>query len=217
MRRYLAEAFGTFLLVLCGTGAIVINEASDGAVTQVGIACAFGLAVAAVVMLLGPVSGAHINPAATLALWAARLVGGRLVVPYIIAQVIGALAASLLLRLLFPSSLLLGATVPNGPAWHSFGLEVLLAFVLFLVVLLLVKRHHPPRTVGAAAGAVVLLEALFAGPISGASMNPARSIGPAVVAGHYADLWVYLFAPIIGALSAVQAATLLQPAKREKA
>lgn len=206
MRRLAAEAIGSFALVFAGTGAIVINASSGGAITHVGVALTFGLIVTAMIYALGDVSGAHLNPAVTIGFWAARRFPLREVGPYIVAQCVGALAASLVMRLMFPASLSLGATLPSGPALQSFVLEVLLTALLMFVIL---SVSQGPKELGVMAGiaigAVVALEAMFAGPISGASMNPARSLAPAVVSGQMRFLWIYLLAPTIGALLAVPA------------
>lgn len=204
MRKLAAEAMGSFALVFAGTGAIVVNAASGGTITHVGVAITFGLIVTAMIYALGDVSGAHLNPAVTLGFWAARRFPLRSVVPYVLAQCSGAVAASLTLRFLFPLSATLGATNPSGSAMQSFVLEVLLTALLMFVVLCV---SQGPKELGVMAGiaigAVVGLEAMFAGPISGASMNPARSLAPAVVSGQLRFLWIYLAAPTIGALLAV--------------
>src|SRR3989454_1922115 len=132
MKRFAAETLGTFGLVFAGTGAIIINEASGGAVTHVGIALTFGLIVLAMIYTIGDISGAHLNPAVTIGFWTARRLPGRELAPYIISQVIGALVASGLLRLLFPQNKLLGATVPAGSELQSLILEFVLTFILML-------------------------------------------------------------------------------------
>jgi aquaporin NIP len=201
-RNYLAELIGTFALVFCGTGAIVINNESGGAVTQVGIAVTFGLIVAVMIFAFGPISGAHINPAVSIILVLAKRFPAGQLIPYIIAQLAGALAASLLLKMLFPGDELLGSTVPQGSALQSFVLEVVLTMLLALVILNVIAGAKEKGSMPAIAiGATVGLEALFAGPVCGASMNPARSIAPAVVSGHTAELWIYIFAPVAGALA----------------
>ncbi len=206
MRKYAAEFFGTFALVFAGTGAIVINQVSHGAVTHPGIALTFGLVVMAMIYTFGDVSGAHFNPAVTLGFWMARRLEGRFVLPYIASQSLGAVAASGLLGLLFRSNQTLGATVPSGPVWQSFVLEVVLTFFLMLVILnVSTGAQEKGLTAGIAIGATIGLEAMFAGPISGASMNPARSLAPALVCTHIQSLWVYLIAPVLGAALAVLA------------
>jgi len=204
MKMLLAEGFGTFCLVFAGTGAIVINDISGGSITHVGIALTFGLVVLAMIYAVGDTSGAHLNPAVTLGFFAARRFSGRLVLPYIVSQSLGALVASLLLRVLFPSHASLGSTLPAGSDAQSFVLELVLATILMFVILRVSSgARERGITAGIVVGAVITLEALFAGPICGASMNPARSLAPALVSGQYASLWLYLVAPTFGALLGV--------------
>ncbi len=206
VRHLFAEFLGTFALVFAGTGAIVINGASGGAVTHMGIAFTFGLVVMAMIYTFGDVSGAHLNPAVTTAFAAAGRFEWRKVPGYVLAQVAGACAASLLLRGLFPNDEKLGATSPAGSAVQSFVLEIVLTFFLMLVILSVsTGAKEKGITAGIAVGTVIGLEAMFAGPICGASMNPVRSLAPAVVSGHLEHLWVYIAAPLIGALLAVPA------------
>lgn len=205
-RRLLAELFGTFSLVFAGTGAVVINQASQGAVTHLGIAMTFGLVVLAMIYAFGDISGAHLNPAVTVAFALARRFPWGQVLPYIGAQIVGALGASSLLRSMFPGDVTLGATLPSGSVWQSFVLEMVLTFILMLVALnVSTGAKEKGMTAGIAIGAVIALEAMFAGPVSGASMNPARSLAPAVVSGQVEHLWIYLMAPMLGAGFAVPA------------
>src|ERR1700722_2969857 len=204
MKKYLAELFGTFALVFAGTGAIVVNETTGGAVSHVGVALTFGLVVLAMIYTIGDVSGAHLNPAVTLGFCAARRMPFRLAAPYLLSQFAGAFLASVLLRVLFPASQMLGATQPAGSIMQSFVLEIILTAMLMWVILnVSTGAKEKGVTAGIAIGAVIGLEALFAGPICGASMNPARSLGPALVSGHFQNLWLYLAAPVIGATLAV--------------
>jgi aquaporin Z len=204
MRRLAAEGMGTFALVFAGTGAIVTNDVSGGTVTHVGIALTFGLIVLAMIYAVGDVSGAHLNPAVTLGFFAARRFEGRWVVPYIICQFLGALLASIVLRILFPTSATLGATLPASTAFQSFAMEAVLTYLLMLVILSVSTGAKEKGVMaGVAVGSVIALEALFAGPISGASMNPARSLAPALVSLRFDSLWVYLTAPVFGACVAV--------------
>jgi aquaporin NIP len=206
MKKLVAEFFGTFGLVFAGTGAIVINGVSHGAITHAGIALTFGLIVLAMIYTFGDVSGAHFNPAVTTAFAIAKRFPLANVFPYIAVQVAGAFAASGLLRFLFPAHETLGATLPAGSAMQSFVLEIVLTFILMLVILSVsTGAKEKGITAGIAIGAVIALEAMFAGPICGASMNPARSFSPAVVSGHLEHLWIYLAAPVIGAALAVPA------------
>ncbi len=191
-KRLLGEFLGTFGLVFCGTGAIVINQESGGIVTHVGIAIVFGLIVMAMILSFGHVSGAHINPAVTIALSMSGRFKWQHIAPYIFAQIGGALFASCILHYLFPTNELLGATIPRGSDIQSSILEFILSFLLMMVILTSTqKKDHSLTGPALAIGATVGLEALFAGPICGASMNPARSLGPAIVGGHYHSIWVY--------------------------
>ena len=204
MRKYLAEFIGTFALVFCGTGAIIINQESGGAITHVGIAMTFGLIVAAMIYTVGDISGAHLNPAVTIAFWFSKTFPSQEILPYVLSQTSGAFAASLTLKLLFPANLLLGSTLPAGSPMQSFVLELILTFILMFVIIHVAKgSKEQGMFAGVAIGGVVLLEAMFAGPICGASMNPIRSIAPAVMSGHIEHLWLYILAPILGAMLAV--------------
>lgn len=206
LAAYLAEAIGTFALVFAGTGAIVVNAVSGGAVTHVGVALTFGLVVMAVIYAIGEVSGAHINPAVTLGFFVAGRFPGRRIIPYLVSQLVGAIGASLTLRLLFPAEASLGATMPAGSPMQSFVFEFILTFFLMFVILgVAVGAKEQGMMAGVAIGATVGLDALFAGPISGASMNPFRSLAPALVAGELTHLWIYLTAPVLGAFVAVVA------------
>lgn len=203
-RRLCAEAFGTFCLVFAGTGAVIVNEVTGGGVTHVGVALTFGLVVMALVHALGNVSGCHINPAVTLGLCAAGRFNRTLVMPYIVSQCAGAFLASCTLRVLFPESRVLGATIPAGSDGQSLMLEFILTLILMVVILsITVGASAEKLLAGITIGGVIGFEALFAGPISGASMNPARSLAPAVVAMQLEHVWIYIVAPIAGALAAV--------------
>ena len=204
IKKCLAEFIGTFSLVFAGTGAIVINDLTGGGITQVGVALTFGLVVLAMIYTVGDISGAHLNPAVTGAFWLSGRFSGRRVFPYIFSQCLGAIAGSGILRFLFPPHVNLGATRPAGSDLQSFVLELILTFILMFVILnVSVGAKEKGVTAGIAVGAVIGLEAMFAGPISGASMNPARSLAPALVSGHWEHLWIYLAAPVIGASLAV--------------
>jgi aquaporin NIP len=204
MKRYISEFIGTFAMIFCGTGAMTINEVTGGDVTHVGIAMTWGLIVMAMIYAFGETSGAHFNPAVSIAFAYAKKFSWREVPKYILAQVLGAFAASLLLWFLFPSSEILGATIPTVDVWRAFVLEFLLTFFLMVVIINVSTGSKEIGAVaGIAIGAVVLLEAMFAGPITNASMNPARSIAPAFVSGNLQHLWMYIIAPILGALLAV--------------
>lgn len=204
MRKYTAEAIGTFALVFCGTGAIIIDQQTGGAVTHVGVAITFGFIVMSMIYALGNISGAHLNPAVTIAFAIAKKFPLRQVVPYAISQLAGAVTASLILHFMFPANEMLGGTMPSGSNIQSFMLELILTFFLMLVILNVAHgSKEQGMFAGLAIGSVVLLEAMFAGPICGASMNPVRSVAPAIVSGHLQSIWIYLSAPVIGAAMAV--------------
>jgi len=206
MKKCVSEFLGTFGLVFAGTGAIVINGVSHGAITHVGIALTFGLIVLAMIYTFGDISGAHLNPAVSTAFAVAGRFSWKEVPGYVAAQVLGAFSASGLLWFLFPSDKSLGATLPAGNPSQSFILETVLTFFLMLVILSVsTGAKEKGITAGIVIGAVIALEAMFAGPICGASMNPARSLAPAIVSGQTRFLWLYVLAPSLGAVLAVPA------------
>ncbi len=199
---YIAEGLGTFGLVFAGCGAIMIDTLSGGAVTHVGVGLVFGLIITVMIYAFGHISGAHFNPAVTLAFVLTRHFPVRRLIGYWIAQLMGATLAAECLQWLLGGVDHLGATLPAGGTWQSLGLEALLTFFLMIVIMAMATDT---RAVGQAAalaiGATVALEALFAGPVSGASMNPARSLGPALVSGVWTAQWIYLLAPCLGAVA----------------
>lgn len=199
LQKPAAEFIGTFFLVFVGTGAVIVNDISGGALTHLGIALAFGLAVAVMIYTVGDISGAHMNPAVSYGFWLAGRFPASELLPYISSQCLGAIAASLVLHGLFPTHETLGATLPSGVWWQSLVLEVLLAFFLMFVIMNVSSGAKETGIMaGLAIGGLVGLEALFAGKISGASMNPARSLGPALVSGQMHFLWLYIIAPVVG-------------------
>jgi aquaporin NIP len=204
MNKAAAEIIGTFALVFAGTGAIVSNEVSGGTVTHVGIALTFGLVVMSMIYALGETSGAHLNPAVTFGFWLSNRLPTREVPLYISSQLVGAFLASGCLRVLFWSHPTLGATLPSGSHFQSFFLETILTALLMFVILCVASGSKEKGIMaGIAIGGVVGLEAMFAGPICGASMNPARSIAPAIVSGRFAEVWIYIAGPLLGAALAV--------------
>lgn len=214
--KLVAEFCGTFLLVFCGTGAIVVDQEFSGAVSQVGIAFTFGLTVMALIYLLGDISGAHFNPAVTTALAAAGRFPLAHWAPYLLAQVSGALGASVLLRGLFPANAALGGTQPSGPAWQSCLLEAILTAFLILAILSVSREARAKEIVaGIAVGGVITLEAMWAGPVSGASMNPARSLAPALVTQQMQHLWIYFVGPVLGALLAIPVFNFIYSSQKE--
>lgn len=213
MKRFLAEFLGTFTLVFAGTGAIVVNQATGGAIGHAGIALTFGLVVLAMIHTFGDVSGAHLNPAVSIGFAVARRFPWRDVPAYLTAQLGGALLASTVLKICFPQSPNLGATIPVGSVSRSFLLEVILTSILMYVILSVsTGAKEKGITAGITIGSVVALEAMFAGPICGASMNPARSLAPALISGQWQHLWLYPSATIIGALCAIPLCRLIRDA-----
>lgn len=204
-REAIAEGIGTFTLVFAGTGAVMVNTISNGSVTHLGVSFVFGAVVAAMIYCLGHISGAHLNPAVTLAFWTSGFFPRRLVIPYILAQLFGAVSASALLLISLGKVANLGATLPLNDNWlQSFVLESVLTFILMFVIFGSgLDRRAPVGFAGLAIGLTVALEAAFMGPITGASMNPARSFSPALIAGIWQHHWVYWIAPIMGAQLAV--------------
>lgn len=214
MKKYLAEFIGTFALVFCGTGAIIINQETNGVISHAGVAATFGLIVMCMIYTFGEISGSQLNPAVTIGFAIAGRFNKKEVLPYIISQIGGGFLASIILHLLFPNNLNLGATLPAGSQMQSFVLEVILTFFLMLVILNVSQGSKETGLfAGIAIGGTVLLEAMFAGPICGASMNPVRSLAPAVVAGNVGDLWIYLIAPTLGVVLAVYTWKILKDPK----
>lgn len=204
-REVIAEGVGTFILVFMGTGAVMVNHISNGALTHLGISFVFGAVVAALIYALGHISSAHFNPAVTLAFWTSGFFPRRRVLPYILAQCTGAIVASALLFMTLGPVASLGATLPLNNNWQqSLILETVLTFILMLVILGSgLDRRAPIGFAGLAIGLTVGLEAACMGPITGASMNPARSLGPALISGLWQHHWLYWVAPILGAQLAV--------------
>jgi MIP family channel proteins len=198
-RRVGAECLGTYALVLAGCGAIIV-DAQTQALTHVGVALTFGLVIMVMIAATGHISGAHFNPAVTWAFALTRYFPWREVPAYMGGQFLGSLAATFTLLGLFNRPAQLGATLPAGSMGQAFGLEIVLtAFLMFVIVAVATDRRAVGQIAAVAIGGTVALDALFGGPISGASMNPARSLGPALVAGVWQNQWIYVVAPLIGA------------------
>jgi aquaporin NIP len=211
MKKYISEFIGTFSMVFCGTGAMTINEVTGGGVTHVGIGLTWGLIVMAMIYAFGDISGAHFNPAVTIAFAYAKKFAWKEVPKYIIAQILGAFTASIILLFLFPTSEFLGSTIPTVAIWRAFVLELLLTFFLMVTIINVSTGSKEIGVIaGIAIGGVVLLEATFAGPITNASMNPARSLAPNIVSGNVQGLWLYVVAPVLGALLAVVSCKLVK-------
>ena len=212
-RNYISEALGTFTMVFCGTAAMAVNDITQGAVTHVGIGITWGFIVIAMIYAFGEISGAHFNPAVTIAFAFADKFPWKEVPKYIVAQFIGALLASLMVWYLFPGSENLGGTHVHSSLtpMKGFLLEYLLTFFLMLVIINVSTGSKETGIVaGIAIGGVVMLEALFAGPMTNASMNPIRSLAPAIVSMKFDNLWLYLIAPILGAITAVSTCRLVK-------
>ena len=210
MKNYIAEIIGTFSMIFCGCGAMVINDFTGGTITHPGVAITWGLIVMAMIYAFGDISGAHFNPAVTLGFAVAKKFSWYEVPKYIVSQFIGAMAASLLLLYLFPESDL-GATLPTIEPLKVFIIELLLSFFLMVVIINVSTGSKEIGPIaGIAIGSVILLEAMFAGPLTKASMNPIRSLAPALASGNFTHLWVYLTAPFIGMFLAVYSCKLVK-------
>ncbi len=204
MKKYLSEFIGTFILVFAGTGVVIVDQQTAGAVTLTGIAACWGMVIVATVYAFGDISGNHINPAVTIAMAVDKRFEWKEVPPYIIAQLLGAFGASLLLHFLFPDNTTLGITQPGGSVMQSFIMEVVMTFILLLVILRVsTGSKEKGITAGIVIGSTVAFLVLFGGPVSGTSLNPTRSIAPAIISGNFNALWIYITAPVIGAVGAV--------------
>ena len=213
-KKLIAEFIGTFTLIFCGCGAMTVNEITNGAISHVGVASVWGLIVMALIYAFGDISGAHFNPAVSIAFAYAKKFSWKFVPSYVSSQVLGAIAAVSVLWFLFPESQFLGETTPmeGFAAYKAAILEFILTFFLMMVIINVSTGSKEIGTMAAIAiGGVILLEALFAGPITKASMNPARSIAPALFTGHFSTLWLYIVAPILGAITAVISCKLVKP------
>jgi aquaporin Z len=212
IRRAVAEGLGTFFLVLIGPGAVMVNAYSAGSLGTTGIALAFGFVVLAMVVSLGHLSGAHINPAVTVAFWSVRRFPGKEVLPYVVAQCTGAIAAALVLRVVLGTVGSSGATLPHVGIGRALLVEWLFSFVLMLVIMAVATDE---RVAGSGAAIAVGLTVGFCallGPLTGSSMNPARSLGPALVGGRWEGHWLYWVAPVTGMLAAARVYEYLRPA-----
>lgn len=209
--RIFSEFVGTFCLVFFGCGAVAVDGIYGGVLGSVGVSLAFGLVIMIMIYAVGNISGAHFNPAVTIGFFFARRLKAKRIAPYILSQFAGALSAAGVLRLLFPESQGLGMTEPAGGLWTSALVEVLLTFVLMFVILNVSSGHMEKGIMaGVAIGGTVALAALAFGPISGASMNPARSLGPAAFSWRWQDQWIYMTAPVMGAALASPMCRLIQ-------
>lgn len=213
-RRALAEGIGTFFLVLIGPGAVMVDAYTGGAIGHVGISLAFAFVVLAMIYAIGHLSGAHINPAVTIGFWAAGRFPGREVPIYVAAQSLGGILAALVLLAVLGPVGSLGATIPSVPVGPAFLLEFLLSFALMFVIMAVATDERvADGFAGLAVGLTVGFGAMMGGPITGGSMNPARSLGPAVAGGGWAVHWLYWLAPMAGMIVAARTYELLRPAR----
>jgi len=213
MKQYISETIGTFAMIFCGCGAMTINEITGESISHVGVAATWGLIVMAMIYAFGEISGAHFNPAVTIGFAYAKKFAWNKVPKYILAQAIGAIFAAFLLWFLFPESQFLGETTPaeGFPPYKAAILEFLLTFFLMVVIINVSTGSKEIGTMAAiAVGGVILLEAMFAGPMTKASMNPIRSIAPALFTGNFQYLWLYITAPILGAIAGVSSCKLVK-------
>ena len=213
LRRLFSELFGTFLLVLAGAGATVVGAVSHGAISRQAAVAAPGLTVMAIILFMGAVSGAHLNPAVTLAFSLRGDFPWRRLPGYVIAQLAGASVACLFLWALFGKVGRLGATEPGAAVadWKALLIELVLTLGLVSTILGTASRAQNVGALSAVAvGGYIILAGLWSSPISGASMNPARSFGPDLALGHFAHLWIYLAGPLAGSLLAVTFAWILR-------
>lgn len=213
MKKYYAEVVATFIMIFCGCGAMTVNEITNGSIGHAGVAATWGLIVMAMIYAFGDISGAHMNPAVTVGFAVAKKFSWKEVPKYALSQAIGAFLACGMLWFLFPESDTLGSSFPADgfAAYKAFIMELLLTYFLMIVVLHVSTGSKEIGTMAAIAiGGVILLEAMFAGPMTKASMNPIRSLAPGLVSGNLQDLWLYLTAPFAGAALAVYSWKLIK-------
>lgn len=211
-RRAIAEALGTFFLVLIGPGAVMVDAFTHGALGPTGVALAFAFVVIAMVFALGHLSGAHINPAVTIAFWSAGRFPGREVLPYVVAQCAGAAAAAGVLRFVMGPIGNLGATIPAVGLAQALLVEWLFSFALMFVIMAVATDDRVADGFAALAVGLTVGFCALLGPLTGASMNPARSFGPALVGGIWDAHWIYWLAPMTGMVAAARLYDVLRPA-----
>ena len=204
MQKIVAEFIGTYVLVLFGTGAVIVNDYTQGQVTHLGVSLVFGLVVMGIIFAFSRVSGAHINPAVSFAFYLNKNLTKVELISYVIAQFLGGIAASFTWRIFFSEGITFGATLPQIGDTPTFIMEFILTFILMLVVFMVgLGDAIQAKFAAIAIGGLVTIEALVCGPLTGASMNPARSLGPAIFSGTLEYTWIYCTAPILGAVAAL--------------
>ncbi len=217
MKRFFAEAIGTFVLLFAGCGSIMVNNLYPDTISHIGISMAFGTAVMVMIYAVGNVSGAHFNPAVTIAFWFAKKMESKDVIKYIIAQGVGAVLSVAMINFLFEPNLVFGVTLPSISVHKAFLAEILFTFILMSVIYNVSTGYKEKGIMaGVAVGTTVFILALIGGPLTGASMNPIRSIAPALISMNFDHLWIYILAPIIGALLAYPVFRLTQFVKVEE-
>ncbi|MBC7862116.1 MAG: aquaporin [Bacteroidia bacterium] len=218
LKKLLSEFAGSFFLVFAGTGAIVVNNATNGSIGHIGICMVFALVICVMVYAFGNVSGAHMNPAVTIGLWSAGIIKIKDVPGYIVAQVAGAFAATLTLKWFFPMEKLFGTCQPYNDSWKmAFGMEFILTFLLvFTILMVITGEKEYPALAGIIIGGVILLDCLVGGPVSGAGLNPSRCLSPAIISGTTKHLWCYIAGPIGGALVAAIGHSIIYREKENK-
>lgn len=210
-KKVVAEFIGTFILIFAGTATAIVNQKTDGSVTLLGLAASGGLAIMIVILSTGHISGAHVNPSLTIAFAALRQFPWIQVPAYMGAQVLGSICAAFALKLIFHPFGSGGVTIPSGSYGQAFALEFIITFnLMFVVTAVATDTRAVGELAGIAVGATVMLNILIAGSNSGASMNPVRTLGPAIAAVNYKGIWIYLLAPIIGALCGAAAYTVVR-------
>ncbi|KAK4269495.1 hypothetical protein QN277_022646 [Acacia crassicarpa] len=210
-RKVGAEFIGTLILMFAGTAAAIVNQKTQGAETLIGCAGTTGLAVMVVILSTGHISGAHLNPAVTISFAALKHFPWKHVPVYIGAQIMASICAAFALKGIFHPFMDGGVTVPSGGYGQAFSLEFIISFnLMFVVTAVATDTRAVGELAGIAVGATVMLNILIAGPATGASMNPVRTLGPAIAANNYRAIWVYLIAPILGALSGAGTYTLVK-------
>ncbi len=202
-KSYIAEFIGAFSIVFFGCGSMVVNHLQDGIIGHVAVNMAFGVIVMVMIYAFGTVSGAHFNPAVTIAFWASKKFQPKDVPPYIVSQFLGGIAGALMLKAIFPTSGTYGENIPGGTVFQAFALELIMTFFLMLIIVSVSTGHMEKGIMaGVAIGMYIGIEGYIAGPFSSSSMNPARSLGPAIASGDYRQLWIFMAAPVIGAVLA---------------